>query len=182
MMRQTAPTQHHTIRPDKAVFANLDGLRRLPAGLEIDAVRDELRSKPAHRGKRANAHARGAVDQMPAADPGMGLHDKLRVPVCLMREMPARARGKSGDPIQLSDDRVRPEMQQVDVLANSQVPDAGVLFHDQAPWKNPAEADAAAGMNGIAKLFLQQGAPQLPRKQHRKEHQDLLHHTGASER
>jgi hypothetical protein len=38
-------------------------------------------------------------------------------------------------------------MQQVDILANGEVPNAGVLLHDQAPWKNPTETDVAAGMN-----------------------------------
>ena len=96
---------------------------------------------------RAYADARSAIDQMPAANPGMGLHDKLGAPVRLMREMPARARREAGDPIQLADDCVGPEMQQVDVLAKSQVPDTGVFLHDQAPWKDPAEADVTAGMN-----------------------------------
>ena len=119
---------------------------------------------------------------MPAANPGVGLNDKLRAPVRLMSEMPARAGGEAGDPIELSDNRMRPQMQQVDVLAKSKVPDPGILLHDQALWKNPAEADVTAGMNGIAEMFFQQGTPQLPRKEHRKRHQDSLYHTDTNER
>jgi hypothetical protein len=119
----------------------------LPASCEIDAVRDELRPKAADRGERADAHTRGAVDQVPAANPRMGFHDQLGPPVRLMCEVPARARGETCDPIQLSDDCVGSEMQQIYVLAQSEVPDAGILLHDQAPRKNPAEANVTAGMN-----------------------------------
>ena len=79
---------------------------------------DELRSKPADGGERPNAHTRGAVDQMPAADPGMGLDDQLGMAVRLMGEMPARARREARDPVQLPDDRVGSEMEQIDALAN----------------------------------------------------------------
>ena len=177
MMRQTAPTQDHTVRPDKAVFANLNWLRCLPACLEIDAVRDELRSKSGEVGEGADAHTRRAVNQVPAADRGMGLDDKLGTPVGLMGEMPARARGEPGYPIQLPDHSVGPEMQQVDVLANIQVPDAGILFHDQAPWKNPAEADATRGMQRIAELPLEEPAPNAPRQEQTEQHQDLSNHS-----
>jgi hypothetical protein len=119
----------------------------VPTSFEIDAVRDELRSKSADGGERADAHTRGAVDQMPAANPGMGSDDKLGTPVRLMCEMLARARGETSDPIQSSDGCVGPKMKQVDVLAKSKMPDTGVLLHDQAPWKDPAEADVTTGMN-----------------------------------
>lgn len=147
MVRQTAPAKHYAVCPGETVFADVDRFGGLPAGFEIDAMRDDLRSKSTDGGKRADAHTRGAIDEMPAAYPRMCLDDQLRAPVRLMREMPARPRGKAGNPIQLSDNGVSAEMQQVDVLANGKVPDAGVLFHDQAARKNPAEADAAAGMD-----------------------------------
>ena len=119
----------------------------LPAGFEIDAMSDELRSKSGDVGKRPDAHLRGAIDQMPAADRGVGPDDQLGLPVRLMGKMPARARGETSDPVQLSHDGVGSEMEQVDVLAKIKMPDARVLLHDQASWKNPAEADTATGMN-----------------------------------
>src|SRR5664279_3105803 len=117
MMRKTASAQQHTIRPDKAVLANFNGLRRLPAGFEIDAMRNKLRSKSGDVGKRPDAYTRGAIDQMPAADRGVGPDNQLGLPVRLMGEMPARARGEASDPIQLSHDGVSSEMEQVDILA-----------------------------------------------------------------
>jgi hypothetical protein len=154
----------------------------LPVGFQIYAVGDELRSKSANCCERANPHSRGAVDQMPAANSGMGLNDKLRTSIHLVREMPARARGEAGDPVELADNCRRPEVEQVDVLAKRKVPDAGILLHHQALWKNPAEADVTAGMKRIAELFFQQGAPQFPRKEDGKKHQDSLYHIGANER
>jgi len=112
-MRQNASTQEHAIRPDKAVLSNFDGLSRLPAGFEIDAMCDELRSKSTDGGERSDPYSRGAINQMPAADPGMSFDDQLRMPVRLMGEMPARARGKTSNPIQLSDDCVCSEMEQM---------------------------------------------------------------------
>src|ERR1700686_2322285 len=42
VMGQRAPAEHDCIRPGKAVFADVDGLRRLRAGSEIDAMGEEL--------------------------------------------------------------------------------------------------------------------------------------------
>src|ERR1700731_4598252 len=175
MMRQRAPAEHDRIRPGKAVFADVDRLRRLPARGEIDAMGEKLRAKSADGGERADAYPPGAIDQMPPADSGGRLDDQLRPPVRLMREMPARAARKTGDPIQLADDGVRAEMQEIDVLAEREMPDAGMLLHDEPVRENPGEANVAGGMNGIAELFLKKRPPQRPRQQERKKHQELLH-------
>src|SRR6202521_109987 len=182
VMRQRAPAEYDSVRAGKAVFADVDRLRRLPARGEINAMGEELRAKSADGGEGADAHSRGAIDQMAAADSGVGLDDQLRPPVRLMREMPARAARKTGDPIQLADDGVRAEMQEIDVLAEREMPDAGMLFHDEPARENPGEADVAGGMNGIAELFLEKRPPQRPRQQERKKHQELFHHAGARAR
>src|SRR2546423_10851886 len=67
MMRENASAQDHRISPGETVFADLDWLRRLPAGVEIDAVSEQLRTEPADGGERADPHPRGAIDQVPAA-------------------------------------------------------------------------------------------------------------------
>ena len=98
-MRQTAPTEDHRIRPNETVFSDFDWLRRLPARFEIDAVSDELRTKSGQGRECTDAHARGAVDQMPATDSGVRFKNKLGLSVRLMCEMPAAPAGETGDPV-----------------------------------------------------------------------------------
>ena len=181
-MRQTAPAQDHRIRPNKTVFSDFDRFRRLPAGFEIDAVGNELRTKSGEGRECANAHTRSAVDQMPAADSGVRFKNELRLSAQLMGEMATAPTWKTGDPVQLSDNRVSAEMQQVDVFAKGQVSDARVLFHDQAAGTNPGESDSTGGMNRIAELLFEQAASRRPRQQERQDHDQFLQHAGASER
>src|SRR5436305_756319 len=103
MMRENAAAENDGIRSRETVFANLDRLRGLPASGEIDAVGEQLRTKAADRRERADPHARRAINQMPAADAGMPFYDQLRTAPRLVRKMPARAAGETGDPIQLPD-------------------------------------------------------------------------------
>jgi len=95
----------------------------LPAGVEIDAVGQELRTKPADRRERANPHARSAIKQVPLLMPACRSTIQLRPAVGLVREMATRSAGKTGDPIQLPDNRARAEMEQIDVLAKREVTD-----------------------------------------------------------
>ncbi len=104
------------------------------------------------------------------------------MPIGLMREMPATAGGKSGDPIQLANDGVGAEMKQIDVLANRKVSNARIFFHDQAARSDPGQADPAGRMNDIAELFFEDAAPRRPRQQDRQEHEQVFQHDGASER
>jgi hypothetical protein len=71
MMRQNASTQNHGIGPGEAVFADLDRLGSLAAGFKVDGMGQKLRAEPSDRGECADAHTRGAIDQMPAADAGV---------------------------------------------------------------------------------------------------------------
>ena len=98
-MGQTTPAEDHRIRPNETVFSDFDWLRRLPAGFEIDAVGDELRTKSGQGRERANAHTCGAVDQMPATDSSMGFKNKLGLSIRLMRKMAAAPAGKARDPV-----------------------------------------------------------------------------------
>ena len=166
-MRQTAPAKDHGIRPNKTVFSDFDWLRRLPAGFEIDAVGNELRTKSGQGREGADAYTRSAVDQMPATDSGVRFENELRLSVRLMGEMTAAPTRKTGDPVQLSDNRVSAEMQQVDVFTKSQMSDARVLFHDQAAGTNPGESNSTGGMNRVAELFFEQAASRRPRQQER---------------
>src|SRR2546423_7679295 len=47
MMGQTAAPEHDGIRSGETVFADLDWLRRLAAGGEVDTVGEQLRAKSA---------------------------------------------------------------------------------------------------------------------------------------
>src|SRR5688572_31740335 len=167
MMRQNAAAQDDRIRPGKAVFADLNRLGSLAACVQIDGVGEQLRTKSADRGERADAHAGGAVEEMPAAYASVILDDQLRAPVRLMREMPARPGRESGDPIELADDGVRAQVEKVEVLAQGQMPDARAFFHNQAAWENPGQPDVAVWMNRIAELLFQERAPHPPRQQQR---------------
>jgi len=69
--------------------------------------------------------------------------------------MTARTAWKSSDPIQMTDDRMSAELKEIDVLANVEVSNARVLFHDQMSRENPTKADVTARMNGVAELFLE---------------------------
>jgi hypothetical protein len=73
-----------------------------------------------------------------------------------MPEMAAFATGKTGDPIQLSDDGMRAEVKQVDVLAEREMTYTRALFHDEAARENPGKTDIAVRMNGEAKLSFQE--------------------------
>jgi len=111
------------IRSGETVFADLDRLCRLPAGVEIDAVGQELRTKPADRRERANPHARSAIKQVPAANAGMPFDDQLRRRSVWCAKWRLDPLGKPVDPIQLPDNRARAEMEQIDVLAKREVTD-----------------------------------------------------------
>ena len=178
-MGQSRATKDNRLSTDETVFPNFYRLGGLAAGRQIDAVGNELRTKASDGRERTDADSCGAIDQMPAADSRVRFDDQLGTPVRLMREMPARAAGEAGDPIQLADDGVGTEMQKVDVLAKGEMPDAGVLLHDEPARENPGEADVAGGMKGIAELFLEKRAPERPRQQERKKHQDFFHQAGA---
>ena len=88
----------------------------------------------------------------------------------LMGEMATGSAGKTGDPVQLSDDCIRTEVKQIDIFAKREMSDSGIFFHDQAPRRNPGQSDAARGMNRIAKVFFENAAPCRPRQQDRQEH------------
>ena len=75
VMRKRAAAEQHGVRADETVVTDVDRLRRLSILREIDAVRDDLRTKARDRRERANPHTRGAIDEMPAADPGVLLDD-----------------------------------------------------------------------------------------------------------
>ena len=182
MMRQAAPAQQDRFGAEKAIFANLYRLGRLPSSRQIDAVSDELGAEARHRGESADPHPRGAIDEMAAADSRMPFQNQFRPPLWLVREMPAGTRRKSGDPIQLPDDGVRAEMKQIGTFANREMPDARLFLHDEVPRKNPGKADMARGMDRIAELMREKAPAQSPGKQDRQEHRDVFQHVGASER
>src|SRR2546423_989718 len=182
MMRENAAAEHDGIRSGETVFANVDRLRGLPAGVEIDAVGKQLRAKSTDGGKRADPHPRGAIDEMPAADPRMLFDDQLRATLRLVGEMPAWPAGKTSDPVELSDDGVRAEMKQIDVFAEGQMTDAGALFHHKFSRKNPGESDAARRMNRITELFFEERAAQTPRQKKRENPEQRLHAAAPSDR
>src|SRR5205085_141093 len=182
MMRENAPAEDDRIRSRETVFANLDGFRCLPAGVEIDAVGEQLRTEPADGGESADSHPRGAIDQMPAADAGMPLDDQFGLPLGLMREVPAWPARKTGDPVQLADDGVRAEMKQIDIFAERQVTDPRPFLHHQPARKNPGETDAARRMDRIAELIFQERAAEFPRQEERENSEQSLHAATPRER
>jgi hypothetical protein len=46
------------------------------------------------------------------------------------------------------------EMQERDVLTQSEMADTGIRLHDEPVRKNPGEADSAGRMNAVTKLLL----------------------------
>src|SRR5437763_516656 len=168
MMGENAAAENDGIRSRETVFANLDRLRGLAANGEIDAVGEQLRTKAADRREGADPHARRAINQMPAANAGMPFYDQLRAPPRLVRKMPARAAGETGDPVQLPDNRVRAEMEQIDTFAKGEVTDPRAFFHHEFSRENPGETDVARRMDGITELLFDEGATQPPRQQQRK--------------
>ena len=132
-MRQAAAPEHDGVRSGETIFADVDRFSRLPSRVEIDAVSEELRAKTADGRERADANSRRAIDKMATGDGSVAFDDQFGLAVWQVSEMPARAAGKTGDPIQLADDGVRAEMEQIDVLAKRQVTDTRALFHDEAP-------------------------------------------------
>ena len=90
-MRENASAEEDRVRAGKGILADVDRLGSLPAGGKIDAVSEQLGAKPADGGEGANAHPCGAIDEMPAADPGVPFDDQLRFAIGLMSEMAARS-------------------------------------------------------------------------------------------
>src|SRR4051794_7868655 len=78
VMRQAAAAEDDRCSAEKAIFSDVDRLRRLPAPFQVDAVGDELRTKSRDRAKSTDPHARRAINEVPAADAGLALHDQLR--------------------------------------------------------------------------------------------------------
>ncbi len=117
-MRQRGATEQNAIRSDEAIFPNIDWLGGLPARRKINTVCNELGSKSPNCSKRPNPHPRRAIYQVPAAYPGVSFNHQLRPSIRLVRKMPARSRGKPGNPIQLPNNRMRTQMEQIDILAN----------------------------------------------------------------
>src|SRR3977135_301183 len=111
MMRQSAAAEHDGVRSGETIFADVDRLRCLTARVEIDAVSEELRAKTANRRECADANSRRATDKMATGDGSVHFDDQFGPAVWQVSEMPARAAGKTGDPIQLADDGVRAEME-----------------------------------------------------------------------
>ena len=74
------------------------------------------------------------------------------------------------------------EMEKIDVLAQGEMPDARMLFHDETARENPGETNVTGRMNGITEQFLEERSPERPREQKRKQHHDVFHDAGASER
>ena len=61
-MRQAAAAKDHRFGPDETVFPDFDRLGGLATDNQIDAVSDELRTKPGDGSERADANTRGAID------------------------------------------------------------------------------------------------------------------------
>jgi len=181
-MQKDGSAEHDRVRPGKTVFADVDRLRRLPTSIEIDGVSEQLRAKTANGGKRADPDPRRAIDQVPAADSGVALHNQFRPALRLMRKMPARAARKSGDPIQLPNDGVRAEMKQVDILAKRQVTDARAFFHDEFFRENPGEPDPAGGMDRITELLFEKRTAEAPGQEQGQEAEKRFHAAAPSER
>jgi hypothetical protein len=91
-----------------------------------------------------------------------------------MRKMSRVPAWKTGDPIERSDNGMRAEMKEIGVLANREMPDARPFFQNQMARENPRQPDPTRGMNGIAKLRLQDATPHFPRKQQRKKQEGFL--------
>src|SRR4051794_26469351 len=144
-------------------------------------MRDQLRAESRERGICADSYPRRAINEVPAADTGMSFDDQLRAPIRLMCEMPAAAERKTGDPIKLTDNGVRTDMQQVDVLADGEVADSAVLFHHESVWKNPRQPNVARRVDGVAKLPLEQPPPHRPGQHGRQQHQKFLQHVAPSD-
>ena len=89
--------------------------------------------------------------------------------------MAARSAGKTGDPIQLPDNRVRAEMEQIDVLAKREVSDPRTFFHHEFSRENPGEPDVARRMDGITELLFEERAAQTPWQQKRKKSEERFH-------
>ena len=123
-MRENAAAEEDRVCPGERILSDVDRLGGLPVGGEIDAVGEQLGTKPANGSEGAYAHPRRAIDEVAAADSGMAFHDQLGLPVGLMREMATGAAWKTGNPVKLSDNGVGAEVEQVDVLADSQMANA----------------------------------------------------------
>ena len=108
---------------------------------------DELGAESTDCSKGANPDPRGAINQMPATDPRVSFDDELRPAVRLVGEMSAWPARKPGNPIQWADDRVRAQMEEIDILAHREMADTRTFFKNQTARENPGKSDMTIGMN-----------------------------------
>src|SRR5438132_12574519 len=66
-----AASEQHGICSNEAIIADAHGSRPLPALLDVDRVRDDLRLKSCYCCKLTDCHQIRAVDQMPMCDGGV---------------------------------------------------------------------------------------------------------------
>src|SRR3954454_5425760 len=100
MVGKSAATEDDRICPGETVFADLDRLRGLAPGVEINAVSEQLGTEPTDGGERADPDPGGAINKMPAADSGVLLNNHFRPAFRLVSEMPAAAPArKTCDPV-----------------------------------------------------------------------------------
>ncbi len=115
-------------------------------------------------------------------DCGMRADNQFRAAVGFSREMRRRAERKTRDPISPADNYMFAEMKQRDVLAQGEIANAGIGFHDQPFRENPGEADASSRMNAETKLLLEKRATHAPRQQETEKTEEFFHSCGASVR
>lgn len=182
IIRDRAAAEQHTVRSDEAIIADGDRRRCLPIHLQIDRVREHLRLESGKGGELPDDDAVGAIDQVPMRDCRMRADNQFRAAIGFIREMRRRAERKTGDPISPADNHVFAELKQGDVLAQGEMANAGIGFHDQPFWKNPGEPDSSSRMNAETKLLLEKRATHAPWQQKTEKSDKVFHSCGASAR
>lgn len=99
IIRERTAAEQDGVSSDKTIVTDLHRSGCLPIAFEIDAVRENLRLEASERCELSDDDGIGAVDQVTMRDGGMLAENELRLTIRFLREMTARPKRETGDPI-----------------------------------------------------------------------------------
>jgi len=103
---QSAAAQKHAIRANEREVADGNRSGGLATVFQVNAMRQNLRSKTRKRAESANDDLARAVDEMAIRDGGVLPDDEIRLPVMLVCKMVVATRRESTYPIGSADGSV----------------------------------------------------------------------------
>lgn len=164
LRRQPGAAEDNAARADKAVIADVYGMRILPAGDDVDGMSEQFRVMAGDGGESAHADFVRAIEIVSLGDGGVFPHDELRTAARLMGEMAGGIPGMARDPIAAAHDGMVAELDRIQVDGHGEMIDPRFPAHAEMLGIDPRQTNARRGIQGIAEPALQQQALEAPRQ------------------